>query len=316
MAEANATELYRKHRPTKLTDVLGQDKVIATLTTLLEGGRFPHVSLITGPSGVGKTTLARIIARKLGCSDMDLQEINCAVIQGPMETVQGIHQGMGLSPWGGKSRGYILDEVQSLSRAGFAQQALLKMLEETPEHVYFFFCTTNPEKILDTVRSRCTPFQLEPLSSDTLVKVLETVIKREGGWKGPPGVVAEIASLANGSARQALVLLGKVFGSDDPEYVSQTLKASDPQKEAIDLCRVLMNNRSKWADVTAVLNNTDKNPEELRRAVLGYAASVLLKGTNNRAYLILTAFESHFFDSGKGGLVRACFEVFQDKSTS
>src|SRR6266480_3545550 len=140
-------EFYRKYRPKTLKGIVGQEGAISSLQKLIDKGTIPHALLFTGPSGSGKTTIARIVKDHLGCGDADYQEVDCAVVESPIEAVRAIHRASHLSPMSGSCRIFFLEEVQSLSKAGFSQQALLKLLEEVPDHVYFILATTDPTKL-------------------------------------------------------------------------------------------------------------------------------------------------------------------------
>ena len=213
-------ELYRKHRPRKLTEVVGQDGVVTTLTSMIEGGKVPHACLFVGPSGTGKTTLVRILRHELGCSRADYQEVDFASTEKTIDTIRSIQQRMGLAPGLGQCRVWFLDEMQSLSRTQFAQQALLKMLEDCPDHVWFFLATTDPGKLIPTIITRCTKFVLKPLSEPDMVKLIGDVLRKENHAQNVSQAVAErIVDSAGGSARQALVDLGRVLHlkTEEPE---------------------------------------------------------------------------------------------------
>ena len=305
-------ELYRKYRPKRLKDVLGQDATVRVLEDLLKRGEMAHALLLCGPSGVGKTTIARILKTKLNCADLDFFEINCALVDGAIETIRSIADKLTLQSLNtGGSRIWLLDEVQSLSRASFAQQALLKMLEDVPNHVYFILCTTDPSKILTTIRTRCLQLKLAPLPEGMLATLLSDVVAKERASISE--VVSDrIVQLADGSARQALQSLHKVIGLENEEAQLNTLQSLDTEKKAIDLCRLLINPQTKWPQVAELIKSLEEEPETIRRSVLGYAGSVVLSGGKlvGRAYRILTVFEADWFASGKAGLIRSCYEVF------
>src|SRR5581483_897674 len=200
-----SAEIYKRFRPKKLSSVIGQETAIQSLEKML-ANNFPHAVLITGPSGVGKTTIARILKDRLGCSDMDFMERNCADFRS-IDDVRDIRRRNELMPIGGRCRIWLVDECHKLTND--AQNAFLKMLEDTPKHVYFFLCTTDPQKVIKTIHTRCTQIKLNALKEETLAGIVQGIIKR-ANLAVDEAVVDEICKVAEGSARKALVLLDQV----------------------------------------------------------------------------------------------------------
>ena len=159
-------ELYKKHRPKNLKRVFGQSVAIGTLKPLIEAKQVPHSLLLTGPSGCGKTTLARILVKELKCAKADFMEVNCADFRG-IDTVRDIRTRMMQAPIGGDCRVWLIDEAHMLTSA--AQTAFLKMLEDTPDHIYFFLATTHPQKLLKTIKTRCTEIKLKEMTAKYLI---------------------------------------------------------------------------------------------------------------------------------------------------
>lgn len=221
--------LYRKYRPQRFGDVVGQDHVTETLANEVRAKRVAHAYLFAGPRGTGKTSTARILAKALNCTDRGEDGEPCSVcpsclgiIQGTsmdvieldaashnkVEDVREIRANVGtVASAGGARRVYILDEAHMLSRA--ASNALLKTLEEPPEHAHFVLATTEPYKLPDTIRSRTQRFDFHPIGSEALIAHLERVATAEG-MKTNHESLALITRHAGGSARDALGLLEQV----------------------------------------------------------------------------------------------------------
>lgn len=309
--------LYQKYRPTKLEEVVGQPAAVKTISTLLKKGTYPHATLFSGPSGVGKTTLARIVARKLRCLDSDFVEVNCAVVSKPIDTIRSIKEVMGLSSMAGNGhpRIWLLDEVQSLSRAGFAQQALLKMLEEPPKHVYFMLASTDVNKIIPTIRTRCTQVNLSSIPDQQLDILIQGVCAAEKVEDVTEVIRDKIVELSEGSARKSLVLLEQVIDIAGEDERLECLVKSDEQVVAVEICRALFR-RASWAEVAKVVKQVDEDPEMVRRRILVYATAVLLSGGKQsaRAALVVETFRDHFFDCGRAGLAAGCYAVCLDKT--
>jgi DNA polymerase III gamma/tau subunit len=272
---------------------------------MVERKKVPHTILLHGPSGCGKTSVARILRRMLKCHPTDCIEMNCSSFRG-IDTIRDIQRLMVLSPVGGKCRVWLLDEVHQLSKDG--QHSALKMLEDTPSHVYFILCTTEPQKLLPTVRGRCTEFALQALNTEQLASLVASVARSEAIKLGD-GVSIDIAEAARYSARNALVLLDRIRHLNPKRQSAGIGAGAEEEKEAIDLCRLLLK-KAAWPQVGRVLKGMKPGTaEETRRAVLGYMRSVLLTGGSPQAYNVLRAFEGNFYDTGDAGLVLACYEA-------
>lgn len=217
--------LYRKYRPQVFDDVVGQDHIIKTLQSSVEGDKVAHAYLFCGPRGTGKTTTARILAKALLCEHgptpspdgvcedcklisesvhPDVFELDAASRTGVDNVREEIISRVGYAPVRGKYKVYIIDEVHMLSKGAF--NALLKTLEEPPSHVVFILCTTDPQKVLETIRSRCQRFDFRPIITDELTGRLGAVCEMEGvEYEGD--ALDLIARRSNGGLRDALTSL-------------------------------------------------------------------------------------------------------------
>ena len=225
--------------------------------------------------------------------------------------VRDIRSRMNLAPMNGSTRCWLIDEAHQLSSQ--AQNAFLKILEDTPKHVYFFLATTDPNKLLKTIRTRCSSFKMESLKPKAAVELLESVMEKEG-IEIDDEVIDAVVNHGDGSPRQLLVLLDSIQHLDDDEEQLQLIYKSETKKEAIEIARTLMKLKPKWSEVSAVLRTVQEEPESIRWMMLSYANSVLLKGGRkaSRAYIIIDAFRDNFYDSKKAGLSAACYEIVQE----
>ncbi len=221
--------LYRKYRPQRFDELVGQDHVASTLAREVVDDKVAHAYLFTGPRGTGKTTSARLLAKSLNCpnraadgepcntcpscvgiaegTSLDVIELDAAS-HNKVEDVREIRVNVGtVAAAAGARRVYILDEAHMLSRA--AGNALLKTLEEPPEHVVFVLATTEPYKLLDTIRSRSQRFDFHPVASETLISYLAKISDLEG-FTYDHGALNAVTSHAGGSVRDALSLLEQV----------------------------------------------------------------------------------------------------------
>lgn len=301
------TELHLKYRPKSLKYIVGQPEAVAVVEGWVKDDKIPHVILLAGPTGVGKTTIARILKSKLECSDTDFEEINAADTRG-IDTVRAIRQRVGLKPWGGKSRIWLIDESHKLT--GDAQSALLTPTENFPLHAYFIFCTTDPEKMITTLRGRCTRVDLKHVDEVSLQNLLWEVADKEKVELSEE-LVEAVVKAAEGSARNALSILGSCLSVQDNDERLALVVSPTTQKQAIDICKALMNPRASWADVAAMLKEVKEEPEKIRRAVLGYCRGVLLGGGKLAPYAFqcIQIFRSHYFDVGAAGLAADCYEA-------
>lgn len=296
------TELYKKYRPKSLKGIVGNYTTVKTLANMIERKTLPHAIVFTGPSGCGKTTLARILKSDLNCSDMDFKEMNCSDFRG-VDTVREISRLMSMAPTGGDVRIWLLDEMHQLTKD--AQNAALKILEDTPAHVYFILCTTDPQKVIPTIKTRCCTLPVELLSVENSKKLINRVLKREE-QKLSEDLILDITEAGGGSARKTLVILDRVLNL--PENAREgAVNEETTEKEIIDLCRAL-SKREPWTKVAKILKDLKTDAESVRWAVLGYARACLLKG-DKAAANIIDSFRDNFYDSKDAGLALACYEV-------
>ncbi len=204
----NNLALYRKYRPQSFADVLGQDHIVGILKNAVKLDRISHAYLFSGPRGTGKTSTARILAREVGCADVDLMEIDAASSRG-IDEIRALRDAARFSPLQSKFKVYIIDEVHMLTKEAF--NALLKTLEEPPRHVIFILATTELEKVPETIISRCQTFSFHKIPETILRQAVIKTAKKEG-FDLDNESAGLIALFAEGSFRDAQGLLDKLFG--------------------------------------------------------------------------------------------------------
>lgn len=304
-------ELYKKFRPKTLEQLIGQPDTVRLIESW--GERIPQALLISGPSGCGKTTVARILARRVGCktssNSSDFSEKNCADFRG-IDTVREIRYRARFHPVG-KSMAWLIDECHKMTND--AQNAILKLLEDTPPKCYFFLATTDPLKLIKPVQNRCTKIRVRELGAKELLELLKQVSAAES-LHPTDEVLQTIIQMADGSARAALVLLNSIIGIDDPKKQRDAILKADVQTEAFAIARALMDPRTTWPDMQKLLQAADiEDPEPVRRMVLAYCSSALLKSWKPRAAMIIDYFQKPWYDCGKSGLLLAVFEIMRTK---
>ena len=213
--------LYRAYRPQSFDEVAGQEQVTRPLAEAVAAGKVGHAYLFAGSRGLGKTTVARILAREVGCTEQDLYEVDAAS-NNSVEDIRTLTEGVYTLPFESPYKVYILDEVHMLSKS--AWNAFLKTLEEPPAHTIFILATTELDRVPETVQSRCQVFEFKKPSRQGLTEVTKVVAKKEG-FTLESDAAELIALLAEGSYRDALSVLQKVLASSpDPSTALGTGK--------------------------------------------------------------------------------------------
>lgn len=274
-----------KYRPQRLADVAGQDDVVRSLEDALRARARQHTYFFFGPGGTGKTTLARIVAREFECSPANVTEVDAASNSG-IDEMKRVLESMRYNGFGEQpNKAYIVDECQRLSAN--AWDALLKSTEEPPPHVFFMFCSTNPAKIPKAMLTRGPNYALQPVRMDPLMDILEYVAKEEG-LDTPTAVLELAARAAQGSPRQALVMLAQVRGCRDVPGAEAALQGVGETKEVIDLCRLLVKGGLRWSDVQRNLAELkEQGSEGVRIQVTLYLAAVLMSAKGGEAGRLL-----------------------------
>ncbi len=267
----NHTTLYRRWRPRRFGDIVGQEPVVRTLRRAIETDRVSHAYLFSGPRGTGKTSTAKVLAMGLNCekgptpepdgtcescraivgnSSIDVLEMDAASNRG-IDEIRDLRDKVNLAPAAGRMKVYIIDEVHMLTAEAF--NALLKMLEDPPEHVVFVLATTEKHKVLPTIISRCQSFDFRRPGIETLVGKLQeiceaedievdpealTVIAREGrgSFRDAEGLLDQLSSFAEGRITASMVR--ELLGSVGPESLIETIYALH-ERRAADALRIV-----------------------------------------------------------------------------
>lgn len=297
--------LYNKHRPQTFDEVLGNKDTVDGLRKMCASDQKPHAFLLHGGTGCGKTTLARIVARELGCVGADFREVDSADFRG-IDTIREIRKQSQFKPLEGSCRVWLIDECHQLSRD--AMSALLKALENPPKNVYFILATTDPQKLLPTIRGRCSQYQVRQLTDKEMMQLLRSVVRAEGETV-VKAVYDQIIQDSLGHPRNALQILEQVLAVEPERRIEVAKQSAELQSQTIELCRALIQNQG-WKAISGILTGLkDQEPETIRRAVLWYCQAVLLKGENMQAAKVMEQFIDPFYNSGFPQLVLACYTV-------
>lgn len=284
--------LYRKYRPQTFAEVRDQDQIVKVLEGAIKKGEIPHALLFSGTRGTGKTTLARIFAKEIGTSSVDLYEIDAASNRG-IDDIRELKEAVYTVPYESKYKVYIIDEVHMLTKEAF--NALLKTLEEPPAHVIFILATTEEEKLLDTILSRCQVFRFRSPARAVLAETVTDIAKKEG-FSLPPEAADLIAVAADGSFRDALGVMQKVILASGDKIGSvdevATIIGAPKSATLLNLLTALHHNdtaKALSAVAEAVSSNSDM--KIFARLILeAIRAIMLLRHQPKQSEEILTAF--------------------------
>jgi len=292
-------DLNKIYRPCKISEVVGHDTIKKTIGNALEKGTLPHSLMFIGPSGCGKTTFARIIALGLNCKEGPTPEPCCkcascraildlnslAVIEvdagrtGDVGTTRRILDDLPAAPMGGEPfKVAIFDEAHKLGGKSSSEDAILKFLEDTPEHVYLMLCTNEPQKLKVVTKNRCKTTQFNRLTTDNIYTLLEQVCQFEG-FNYNPEVLRYVASEAGGVPRAGLSFLQQVAseGSWEKDAASLIINAGVDVDyvEVMDLCRGIMKHRSFQTALASYKKIKNIPLEMMRMSICGFFVGCL-----------------------------------------
>ncbi len=299
--------IYRKYRPQRFGNVCGQSHVVKTIQNQISGSSVAHAYLFSGPRGIGKTTMARLLAQAVNCSARkETESESCGACDGCVQFSEGramhiieidaaSHTGVDhvrehiidasrVSPGAGKKKVFIIDEVHMLSTSAF--NALLKTLEEPPAHALFILATTELHKIPATILSRCQRFDFHRISSDEIVKRLKTILKKEG-VEVEEEVLITISTLSEGCLRDAESLLEQILALGEKKITAKEASLVLPHtdtKLVSDLCDQLAKNLPKEAlQILNTFVDQGGSVKHLIDEMIPYVRSVLFAALGDQA---------------------------------
>lgn len=295
--------LYRKYRPQAFSEVEGQTHVTKTLRNAVIHNKIAHAYIFIGPRGTGKTTVARILAKAINCLDLkngepcnkclsceainqgkalDLVEIDAASNRG-IDDIRALKENIGFSPSGLKFKVFIIDEVHMLTKEAF--NALLKTLEEPPEHAIFILATTEAYKVPETIISRCQRFDFRKLSLGEIKKRLLEVSKEEG-VNLEEGAAELIALNAGGALRDAESILGLIMSMEDKNITAKEAQTvlGTPEISSVANFTKLIGNKDATEAINYIneLNANGYDLEQFSRALVEYLRNALLLKINSK----------------------------------
>ena len=215
--ERTPMALYRKYRPQTFDDIRGDQEVVEVLCAAVKQGKVAHAYLFAGGRGTGKTSMARILARALGTDEQDIYEMDAASNRG-IDEIRELRDGISTLPFNSTYKFYIIDEAHALTKDAWG--ALLKTLEEPPAHAIFVLCTTELDRVPETITSRCQVFSFKKPSHEILKKLALDIAKKEGASLTPAGAEL-IAMMGDGAYRDTLGILQKVLTVSSDEKLTE-----------------------------------------------------------------------------------------------
>lgn len=298
--------LITKYRPQSFDEMIGQTAVVRSLQQACKK-KDSQVYLFVGPGGTGKTTLARIVAKAYGVDDTNtgMVEIDAATFTG-IDSMRNVQEMLRYRPFGGSGqRAIIIDECHRLSAQ--AWDSLLKVLEEPPQHVVWFFCTTAPSKIPTTIKTRAAKYELKPVDDKDLGELFDFVANQER-LKIPEDVASLIIKEAKGSPRQLLSNMVVARTARTRLEAAELIKSVIESDATLELCQFIANGSGSWSKCMAIVKKLEgENPEGIRILVMNYLAACLRNSKDDNVAVAfmgrLDAFSQPYTTDGQAPLL-------------
>lgn len=265
--------IITKYRPDTFDVVIGNKEVVGNLAKAVRSPSRPKAYLFIGNAGIGKTTLARIVAKEVNSVIDDID----AASSSSVDDVRNLKEKAGFKPLFAENMTYIIDECHRLSAQ--AWDALLKLIEEPPSFLYICLCTTNPKKVPATIRSRCYEVQLKPVSPNEISELLEVVAECEG-WKVDGNIMQGIILAADGGVRRALSLLQAGHAAKDREELKKLINKVDIENSPIaEICSLLIDKNKSWERIRKLLTQIEDEEEAIDGASR-YLTAAMFRATS------------------------------------
>ena len=305
--------LYLKYRPDNFDHVIGHKNIINSIESLLKSLDMPHAFLFAGPSGTGKTTIARIMAAELRADPSDIIEFNIANTSG-IDFIRQLNDTAFISPMMGDNKVFILDEVQQLSKEG--QNCLLKLLEDSPKYAYFILCTTDSQRLLKPLRDRCQFYTLKLLSDNEIQQLISTVANLENILV-PHDIMDLLVYKADGCPRKVLVSLDQIKDNTNNFDTCVNLLADEleAEEDIIDIIKGIIYKKHTWVDLMKMFNNLNTENETIRITFANYLSGCLKNAKSSsdaeKFSKLLELFLSGLtYGSGKAELIYILYKAF------
>ena len=253
------------------------------------------------------STLARVVAKTYGCDERDYQEYDLGNTGG-IEEARSIKRTVNYLPLYGPVKFYCLEEIQRSSPA--FQEGMLRVTEEGPPHVVFVLCTTDPQKLLPALKSRCFQYEVKPLSSPAMKGLLDNVLIREKVVDFPTKAIDLIVSIARGIPREALILLDSVVDMATDSDIIAALQEIKMTEEVTESLVKLLLKKAPWEEVSrAIKAMKDQDVEKMRMGILGYCNTILLNKGGKQAAILIDLFKEPMWNGGAASFTLACYQA-------